>query len=232
MIENHHILNGTKGLSEGGPADALSAHVLAFAPLARLKRVKKRQFLYLPGDPSEAVFLVHAGRIKISSSTRLGREVTLSILQPGELFGEVEALDGTPRETAAEALEDATLGVIPREDFARHLRTHPDLALELSKLIGARLRALQSRVQDLVFRDVPERLAHLLLELAPGDAGSAPSPGRLPGPLTHQEMANLVGCARETVTTILGHFREQGLIRMEGRSILLRNRDGLARLVA
>lgn len=200
--------------------------------ITRMQTVKKRQPLYLPGDPSSNVYLLKQGRVKIASTAPSGKEVTFEILEPGEIFGELEVLEETPRQTAAEALDDTLLCVIRREDFDRYLRTHPDLSVKLTKLIGFRLRKIQSRVEDLVFRDVPARLAHLLLELGKTDGVPEGTGIRLCVKLTHQEMANLIGCSRETVSTTLGQFREQGLLRMEGRSIAILNPEHLARFVS
>jgi CRP-like cAMP-binding protein len=198
--------------------------------ITKMQAVPRRQPIYLPGDPANTVYLLKKGRVKIASSDPSGKEVTFEILEAGEIFGELEALEDSPRETLAEALDDALICAIRREDFDRYLSEHPNLSVKLTKLIGFRLRKIQSRVEDLVFRDAPARLAHFLLELSKTE-GVPDGPGiRIQAKLTHQEMANLVGCARETVTTVLGHFREQGLIRIDGRAILLLNPHGLSRL--
>ncbi len=200
--------------------------------ITRMQEVKKRQPIYLPGDPSTTVFLLKKGRVKISTTAPSGKEVTFEILEPGEIFGELEVLEDSPRETQAEALDDALICAIRREDFDRYLHNHPDLALKLTKLIGLRLRKIQSRVEDLVFRDVPARLAHLLLELVKTDGVPDGDGTRIRAKLTHQEMANLIGCSRETVSTTLGHFRDQGLIRMDARTMTILNPAHLARLVS
>jgi CRP-like cAMP-binding protein len=200
--------------------------------ITRMQAVKNRQPLYLPGDPSSNVYLLKQGRVKLASTAVSGKEVTFEILEPGEIFGELEVLEGLPRETAAEALDDTLICVIRREDFDKYLEAHPNITVRLTKLIGLRLRRIQSRVEDLVFRDVPARLAHLLLELRKTDGVPDGTSIRLRVKLTHQEIANLIGCSRETVSTTLGQFREQGLIRMEGRSIAILNPDHLTRLVS
>jgi CRP/FNR family cyclic AMP-dependent transcriptional regulator len=200
--------------------------------ITRMQAVKKRQPLYLPGDPSSNVYLLKQGRVKLASTAVSGKEVTFEILEPGEIFGELEVLEGLPRETAAEALDDTLICVIRREDFDKYLEAHPNITVRLTKLIGLRLRRIQSRVEDLVFRDVPARLAHLLLELRKTDGVPDGTSIRLRVKLTHQEIANLIGCSRETVSTTLGQFREQGLIRMEGRLIAILNPDHLTRLVS
>lgn len=199
--------------------------------ITRMQEVKKRQPIYLPGDPSNTVFLLKKGRVKISSTASSGKEVTFEILEPGEIFGELEVLEDAPRETIAEALDDALICAIRREDFDRYLGQHPDMTLKLTKLIGLRLRKIQSRVEDLVFRDMPARLAHLLVELSKSEGVKEPQGIRLRAKLTHQEMANLIGCSRETVSTTMGQFRDNGLIQMDGRTITVVNEKGLSKLV-
>ncbi len=213
------------------PDSCASSSFEALSCRAKSMEVKKRRPIYVAGDPSEAIYVIRTGRVKISSCDQSGKEVTFSILKPGDIIGELEVLEGHPRENSAEALDDVCLSVISRDDFLRHIREHPEMALALTRLVGARLRQLQNRVEDLVFRDVPARLAHLLQEL--GEAGGVPDgPGRpLCTKLTHQEMASLIGCNRETVSAILGQFREQGLVRLNRRSITILNMDRVASLV-
>jgi CRP-like cAMP-binding protein len=200
--------------------------------ITRMQEVRKRQSIYLPGEPATTVYLLKKGRVKIASTSSTGREVTFEILGPGEIFGELEVLENLPRGTQAEALDDALICAIRREDFERYLRDHQDLTVKLTKLIGLRLRKIQSRVEDLVFRDVPARLAHLLLELSKMEGEPSEGGIRIKAKLTHHEMANLIGCSRETVSATLGQFRERTLIRIDGRSIVVLNQNGLACLVS
>ena len=200
--------------------------------ITRMEEVKKRQPLYLPGDPSSNVYLLKRGRVKIANTAPNGKEVTFDILEPGEVFGELDVLEDAPRSTSAETLDDAVICVIPRKDFDQYLAMHPTVMFKLTKLIGLRLKKIQSRVEDLVFRDVPARLAHLLSELGETE-GAADTQGiRLKVRLTHQEMANLIGCSRETVSTTMGQFRDDGLIQMDGRTITILKPDGLSRLLS
>jgi len=200
--------------------------------ITRMEEVKKRQPLYLPGDPSSNVYLLKKGRVKIANTAPNGKEVTFDILEPGEVFGELEVIEDVPRSTSAETLDDAVICIIPRKDFDQYLAMHPNVTVKLTKLIGLRLRKIQSRVEDLVFRDVPARLAHLLSELGKSD-GIADKQGiRIKVKLTHQEMANLIGCSRETVSTTMGQFRDDGLIQIDGRTITILKPNALSRLVS
>lgn len=199
--------------------------------ITRMEEVKKRQPLYLQGDPSSNVYLLKQGRVKIANTAPSGKEVTFEILEPGEIFGELEVLEDTPRSTSAEALDDTLICVIPRKEFDQYLAMHPTVTVKLTKLIGLRLRKIQSRVEDLVFRDVPARLAHLLLELSKNDGVIHQQGIRLKAKLTHQEMANLIGCSRETVSTIIGQFRDQGFLQIDGRTIIILNEKELTKLL-
>ena len=199
--------------------------------ITRMEEVKKRQPLYLTGDPSRNVYLLKRGRVKIANTAPSGKEVTFDILEPGEVFGELDAMEDAPRSTSAEALDDALICVIPRKDFDQYLAMHPTVMFKLTKLIGLRLKKIQSRVEDLVFRDVPARLAHLLSELSKTDGVADKQGIRLKVKLTHQEMANLIGCSRETVSTTMGQFRDNGLIHMDGRTITIVNEKGLSKLL-
>lgn len=199
--------------------------------MTRMEEVKKRQPLYLPGDPSTNVYFLKQGRVKISNTDASGKEITFELLEAGDVFGELEAMNGVPRATAAEALDDALICAIPRDAFTHYLATHPAVTVELTKLIGLRLRKIQSRVEDLVFRDVPARLAQLLLQLGQSHGVSGADGLRLKAKLTHQEMANLIGCSRETVSATLGQFRDEGLLRMDGRTMTIVNQQGVRKLL-
>ena len=199
--------------------------------ITRMEEVKKRQPLYLPGDPSSNVYLLKKGRVKIANTASSGKEVTFDILDPGEIFGELDVLEDAPRSTSAETLDDALICVIPRKDFDQYLAMHPTVMFKLTKLIGLRLKKIQSRVEDLVFRDVPARLAHLLVELSKTEGVAEKQGIRLKVKLTHQEMANLIGCSRETVSSTLGQFRDEGLLQLDGRTMTILDLKGLSRLL-
>ncbi len=224
--------------SSAPPPDGVAApiprprSVSGLERLATVQTVRRRQPVYLPGDPAQAVYLVTEGRVKISNWARNGKEVTFAIVGPGDLFGELEALEGTSRETCAEALDEVTLAVVARDEFLAHLRRHPDVALELTKLLGARLRALHGRVEGLIFRDVPARIIHALQELSALPNGATKAEGPVRVRVTHQELANLIGCNRETVSAVLGQFRRRGLVRIERQAIIILDHDLFFRSVA
>ena len=170
------------------------------------------------------------GRVKISRITEGGKELTLAILEAGEVFGELEVLEGGHRDTIAEALEDISICVLKRKDFEDVLKKNPDLTLRLTKLIGFRLKKIENRIEDLVFRDVPSRLARLFLSLAKEFGKASEDEVRLNLKITHQELANLIGSTRETVSATLNDFRRRELIRQDHHFIIIRDQNRLTAL--
>ena len=199
--------------------------------MTRMEAFKKKQPIYLPGDPGDYVYLLKSGRVKISKIGDDGKELTLAVLEPGEIFGEVEVLEETTRDSVAEVMDDADICLIKREDFERFLKSQPQCSFKLTKLIGFRLKQIENRIEDIVFRDAPARLAHLLINLSDSFGRDVPEGRALKTKVTHQELANLIGTTRETVSLTLGQFRQTGLIAMEKRQITILDQKGLTELV-
>jgi len=134
--------------------------------VTRMRTFRRGEPLYLPGDPSDRIYFLKRGRVKVARLSDEGKEITLAILKPGDTIGETCIVDGTPRETLALALEEVSVCAMRKEDLERLVRMRPDFSLKLTKLIGLRLRRIESKLEDLVFRDVNSRIARLLLQLA------------------------------------------------------------------
>ena len=195
--------------------------------ISRMITVKKGQPLYLPGDPGTAVFLLKAGRIKLSRLSPEGKEFILDLIEPGEIFGELSLVEEGPQEAIAETLEDSLLCIIQRRDFEALLQRKPDLALRVAKFIGLKRKRIESRLEDLVFKDIPGRLAALLLQLA-RDYGVLDRRGILLRiKLSQRELANLIGASREVVNHALSDFRRKRLIDFEGRQIVILSQEAL-----
>ncbi len=195
-----------------------------------LREVKRREVIYLPGDPGESLFLVHGGRIKISKVTRDGKALTLSYCGPTDLFGETCLVDGSPREEMAEAMESSILSIIGRKYFEALLAANANLGLQMTKLLAKRRLYLENKVETLVFRDVTSKLAELLLDLA-DEYGVEDSRGTLIAlKITHQELANLIGSTRETVSLTLSQFKRKDLVTTEGRKVIITNSESLRAL--
>jgi CRP-like cAMP-binding protein len=189
--------------------------------LLRVRRYARGEVIFLEGDQGTALCLIAEGRIRIQLTGTDGREVVINVYGPGEIFGELALLDGEPRSADAIAQEAARVFWLQRDDFAAFLDSHPRAAMTMLASLSRRLRHTTRVVQDATFRDVPARLARVLLDLAARN-GQAVEPGiRIESRLTQGEMAAMVGASRETVNRALRGFEQRGLIRWEANRILI-----------
>ena len=195
-----------------------------------LREIRRRQVVYLPGDPGDAVYFVNGGRLKVSKVTRDGKELTLAYRVPGEIFGELCLVEGGPREEMAEAMENALISVVDRAVFEQILVKEGAMGARLVKVVARRRRDVENKIEQLIFKDVNAKLAELLLRLG-DEYGTEDSRGTLVSlKITHQEMANLIGSTRETVSLTLSQFKKRGFIHSEGRKVIIADRDGLKAL--
>lgn len=193
--------------------------------ISRMQGVPKDTTMFFPDDVSESVFLLKEGRIKLYRLSEDGKEITLDMIEPGELFGELALIGEASRDTFAQALVDSLVCVFPSERFVTFLQSRPDLALGITKLVGWRRKRLEARLEELVCRSVPCRLAGVLARAAEQGALNGKVSERVC--LTHEELARLVGCSREMVTQALKALAEKRLIKTGYRHVLVLNREGL-----
>lgn len=215
-------------LLEGVSADGLAR----LARGAELIETKRRHVLYLPGDPGSDVLFLHVGRVKVSKVTRDGKELALRYYGPGDMVGENCLLDGRPREDMAEVVEAATLTRVERPAFEETARDSVALAWRFALLVLERRREIEYRVEFLMFRDVAAKLAELLLKLGEEYGRDDPRGTMVGIRITHQEMANLIGSTRETVSLTISQFRHKGFVQGDGRKVIVTGREGLRALCA
>ncbi len=219
------VLKKSTALSEA-PAESLNKLMAG----AQLATYRARQVVYLPGDRASGVHFVGNGRVKISKVTRDGKELTLAYRGTGDFFGETCLLDGGPREEMVEAMEPCTAVEIPQDQLDHLLRSNVDVAYPFVRTLIARRRDLEAKVEQLIFKDVGSKLAELLLRLG-SEHGIENKKGLVLGlKITHQEMANLIGSTRETVSLTLSQFKRKGYITTEGRKVILADTEGLRAL--
>lgn len=192
---------------------------LAVQEAARPIQARRRQRLYGPGDPSDRVFFLKSGIVKLAVASAEGREIIVSLLHAGELFGELALVDDGPRDHVAEVYEDGLLYAVDRDLVRELMRASPALACEISRVMGLRGRTLQRRVGELVSRSAAARVAQTLLTLA-GDHGVRDAEGIVISlRLSQRDLASLTGLTRETVNAILRDLRRQHLIELQDRII-------------
>ena len=193
-------------------------------------QVKKKQPIFMAGDPSENLYFLKEGRVKITRVDESGKEFTLTLLEPGEIFGELGLFDESPRETSATALEDSIICLMKRRDFERYASHKPELSFKLSKLMGLRLRQIENRIEELLFRDVPSRLARLLLRLVDRHPRETKHGLRINITLSQQELANLIGATREMTSSVLNSLKKEEIINIESKYIYIINRKALEQI--
>lgn len=188
--------------------------------LTRL-RIERGAIIFTEGDPGDRLYVIREGKVKISLSGPEKRENMLAVLGPGELFGELSLFDPSPRTANATAITDAELLCLPHEALRGWLTSSPAVAPQLLMALAQRLRRTNEQLADLVFSDVPGRVAKTLLTLADRFGTQEPGGVRVTHDLTQEEMAQLVGSSRESVNKALADFSSRGWIRLEGRTTIL-----------
>lgn len=193
-------------------------------------QVKRGQPVYLPGDPSKYVYLVKAGAVKIVGKAPEGCEVIMTILMPGDLFGELALADDQPQDHRAEAADDTLLCEVPRDMMIRMIHETPAFGLHITKMMGMQLRTLRTRVEELLGKSAPARLAHAILQLSHQHGIEDDGGLLIPLRLSQGELGKLVGLTRETVNGILQVWRNQRLVDMDRHSIRVRDPERLRRV--
>ena len=193
------------------------------------RTVNRGHIVFKEGDPGDRLFIVLEGKIKIYRAAADGRENLIAVLGPGEMFGELSWFDPGPRTASVSAVTDATLASLDHDDLRPLLLERPTVGIELLRALAQRLRRTNDAMADLVFTDVPGRVAKALLELA-AKFGVVEADGkRVRHALTQEELAQLVGASRETVNKALSECAHRGWLRIEGRSVLLLDEERLVR---
>jgi CRP/FNR family cyclic AMP-dependent transcriptional regulator len=190
----------------------------------------KGMIIFHKGSPGQTLYIIESGKVRIFTLSESGQEISVNIYGPGDVFGELALLDGLPRSAGAVAMEKTVTLTLHRDDFLRHLEAYPPMARSILEVLSARVRYTTDYAESLAFLDVYGRVAAKLLELA--DRYGVQKEGiEIELRLTQAELASWVGASRESVNKVLGAFRQQGLIRIAGRTITILDRRGLKRRI-
>lgn len=191
--------------------------------LEKLGRVSGRrsagrgEFIVRAGEATDSLFILLSGRAKVTNSDEDGREIILAILEPGEFFGEMGLIDGSPRSANVVAQEHCELLVMSRDDFQRCMQENFQVALKLMRILVQRLREADRKIESLALLDVYGRVARLLLEM------SALQDGRrvVVRKVSKQDMARMIGASREMVSKVVRDLENSGYIRYEDDVIVI-----------
>lgn len=194
-------------------------------------RYRRGQTIFQKDDAGSAMMAVLAGRVRISTVSAEGKEMTLNVINPGEVFGEIALLDGKPRSADATAIDETTLLVLERRDFLPFVLNNQDLTARLLAILCERLRRTSVALEDIALFDLPVRLGRVLLKLGE-DYGRQTDAGlRIDMKLSQKDLSNLVAATRESINKQLRTWREAGMVTIDGGYLILTRPARLKRMV-
>jgi CRP-like cAMP-binding protein len=186
------------------------------------------EVIFRKGDPGDSLLAIVFGKVRISTLSADGHEIVLNVLGSGDVFGEIAFLDGKERTADASVLEETGLLVLSRGNFHPFVMAHPDVAFKLLQILCERLRWVSDNYEDMVFLDLPARLAKRLLRLAEQFGAPTPEGMRVDLRLSQQELGNMTGVTREAVNKVLRTWEEQGMVTTERAALTIHATDRLA----
>lgn len=202
----------------------------ALLQIGQIRHYARHDFIFRAGEGSRNVFLLLRGRVKIFQPSTAGKEAILWFCFGGELFGLAEAARGGERVVSAQASDRCEILCIRQEQFQSYLEAHPPVALTVIQLLSCRLRLLGDIAINLISDDVPTRVMKMIVQMGARWGVPTEQGLRLDIPLTHQEIADMIGTSRQTITTVLGQLQRSGLLSVDRRRISITDRQLLARL--
>lgn len=179
---------------------------------ARRRLFRAGEIIFHRDDTGQVLYVIRTGKVKIFVTSSEGQDMVLTILGPGDYFGELALLDGLPRSASAAAIEAADTLALQRPDFIQAVERHPRIAIQVMNVLSRRLRQTDALIEDLLFLDVHGRVAKKLLELAELHGVRTPEGIRIELRLTQGELAAMVGASRESVNKVMGYFTDKRFI--------------------
>ena len=181
------------------------------------------------GEPGDRLYIIISGKVKLARHAVDGRENLLTVMGPSDMFGELSIFDPGPRTSSAVCVTEVVAATMDSTMLHAWIKQHPEISEQLLRVLARRLRRTNNSLADLIFTDVPGRVAKALLQLA-NRFGIQEGPAlRVNHDLTQEEIAQLVGASRETVNKALAEFAHRGWIRLEGKSVLISDTERLAK---
>ncbi|MGB6163844.1 MAG: Crp/Fnr family transcriptional regulator [Pseudonocardiaceae bacterium] len=185
--------------------------------------------IFAEGEPGDRLYIILSGKVKIGRRSPDGRENLLAVFGPSDMFGELSIFDPGPRTSTVTTVTEVSAVSMDRAALREWITKRPEIAEQLLRVIARRLRRTNNMLADLIFTDVPGRVAKALLQLAHDFGTQEAGMLRVTHDLTQEEIAQLVGASRETVNKALADFAHRGWLRLEGKSVLILEPQRLAR---
>jgi CRP/FNR family cyclic AMP-dependent transcriptional regulator len=198
---------------------------------SRVERYPAGREIFAKGSPGASIIAVLRGTVKMSAVSPEGKEIVFQIINPGEIFGEIGALDGEERSADAVAMTDCELLAVHRQYFLQLLEKRPDLSLILLRILSRRLRQTSEQVEDVMFRHLESRVAKALLHLAESAGLRRVQGASIELHVSQRELGAMAGGSRESVNKILQNWHRQGIIDLGKASLLIRDTAALERLI-
>ena len=220
MAQTH--VDCLRTLAQVGIFAGLSDAELSFlAQRTMTRRYSPGETIFSEGQPCAGLYVIERGNIRIYKTSAGGREQVLSIDGPGNSIAEVPVFDGGNYPASASAVDDATLLFVSKQDFQSLCLTHPQVALKVLRVVGARLRRLVGIIEELSFTTVRHRLAAFLLRLAQSEGKPCAGGIEIVLPAGHQELASQIGTVRELVSRNLSRLQAEGVLKVDGRTVVV-----------
>ena len=212
------------GIFQGVAPDAASALI------GQLQQVSfpRGHAVFVEGEPGDRLYIILEGKVKIGRRTADGRESLITVMGPADMFGELALFDPGPRTSTVTTLTEVKAVTMDREALHAWVLGRPEIAEQLLRVLARRLRRTNSALSDLIFTDVPGRVAKQLLDIAKRFGQPEGNVLRVTHELTQEELAQLVGASRETVNKALSDFAQRGWIKLQGKTILIYDSARLA----
>jgi CRP/FNR family cyclic AMP-dependent transcriptional regulator len=213
------------GILQGVDPDAAEA----LAKEMEMIDVRRGEIIFHEGEPGDSLYIVVSGKIKLGRRAADGRQNLIALMGPSDMVGELSLFDPGPRTATATAVVDARLARLHKQSLRPWLANRPEIAEQLLRVLARRLRRTNDALADLIFTDVPGRVAKNLLQMASRFGTRDGGVLRVTHDLTQEELAQLVGASRETVNKALADFASRGWLRLDGKSVIILDPERLSR---
>ncbi len=199
--------------------------------ISSMKEIAKEQPIYFASEPSKSIFFLKTGRVKIVKYSTEGKENILTLINPGEIFGEMAYLEEEQRTDYAFTIEPSLICSINKSDLAGFIEKNPTLNLRLSKIIGLKLRSYSERIEDLIFKDANQRIISFILRLAEKSGKELAGQIFIKPFLKHQDIGEITACSRQTVNYLLTDLRDKNIIDFDRKKLIILKPSELKKLL-
>lgn len=189
--------------------------------LQSTKKYKKGEIIFFEGDKGEAFFFVKSGKVKIYKTSLDGRDITLNILGEGSIFAEVTLFNDVSYPATVETMENSEIGIILNKDIEKMILSNNELALQIIKVLSKRLYRSQKTIKDMAFSDTYNRTSRTLLDLCERHGKETKTGIEIDIGITRQDIANMVGTSRETVSRIISDLKKEGVVDTSAKKIII-----------